>query len=147
MVIGTDQGVFVCDRKLKDGQVVVPRKVLDIGKVEQIDVLEEYSIVLVLCERNVYSFSVDVLTESAENQAKHRPKKIQGHTTFFKSGVCMGKLLVCCVKSSTMSSTIKVLEPLDSLSRSKRQPALKKLLQGSQDSLKPYKVGELNNYT
>lgn len=137
-VIGTDTGVFVLDRKTKDGQRAVPRKALDLNKIEQIDVLDEYAILLVLSEKNVYSYSVECLDPN-ESQLNKRPKKIQGHTNFFKSGVCMGKQLVCCVKSSTMSSTVKVLEPLDTLSKSKKQPALRKFLQGGQDSLKPYK--------
>lgn len=139
LVVGTDTGIFVCDRRPRDGQKVVPRKALEINKVEQVDVLEEYATLLVLSEKSVLSYPVETLEQSDSQILNKRGKKIMGHTNFFKAGVCLGRVLVCCVKSSTLSSTVKVLEPLDSLARGKKQPALKKLL-GGQDTLKPFKV-------
>lgn len=137
---GTDNGIYVSDRRAKDGQKKELRKVLDVAKVEQLDVLEEYSMLLILADKTVWSFPVEGLLENNDALINKRPKKIIGHTNFFKAGVCLGRVLVCCVRSSTMSSVVRVLEPLDSLAKGKKQPAFKKLLQGGQESLKPYKV-------
>jgi hypothetical protein len=46
---------------------------------------------------------------------------------------------VCVVKSGTVSSTIKALEPVDQAVRTKKQPGLRKLLPTNQDSLRVFK--------
>lgn len=93
--------------------------------------------VLILSDKTVSSIPVEGLLESHDGPKK--PKKIVGHTSFFKSGVCLGKMLVCCVKTSGQS-IVRVMEPSESLAKSKRQQGLGRLLRGGQDSLKPYKV-------
>lgn len=109
-------------------------------KVEQLDVLEEYSMVLILSDKTVSSIPVEGLLDIHDGpNASKKPKKIVGHTNFFKSGVCLGKMLVCCVKTSGQS-IVRVMEPSESLAKSKRQQGLGRLLRGGQDSLKPYKV-------
>ena len=55
--------------------------------------------------------------------------------------MCLGKTLVCVVKSSTLSSTIKVLEPVDQSARGKKpQTSFMKRLNGGNDSLRVFKV-------
>lgn len=68
-----------------------------------------------------------------------RPRKIQNHANFFKAGVCMGRHLVCSAKMSGISTTIKVFEPNDAISRVRR-PAIGRMFQSPQDTLKPFKV-------
>ena len=68
-----------------------------------------------------------------------KAKKVSGHVNFFKSGVCLGRVFLCVVKSSAMSSTIKVLEPVEGLSRGRTKLGFAKLLQGGQD-FKVFKV-------
>ena len=46
-------------------------------------------------------------------------KRIAAHTSFFKSGVCVGRTFVCVVKTSPLSSTIKIFEPIDQNVRGK----------------------------
>ncbi|KAL7269219.1 RHO1 GDP-GTP exchange protein 2 [Rhizina undulata] len=139
LVYGTDSGIYVSDRKPKDSSNAVPRKVIEVNKVEQIDVLEEFAMLLILSEKTLMSVPIEGLDPNDMTLANKRPKKIMGHTNFFKAGVCLGRVLVCCVKSSTLSSTVKVLEPQDTLARGKKQPAFRKLLQGGQETLKPFK--------
>lgn len=69
-----------------------------------------------------------------------RAKKISSHTSFFKAGICLGKVLVCVVKSSPLSSTIKVLEPIDQNIRGRSKPTFRKILQGGNDTLKLFRV-------
>jgi hypothetical protein len=69
-----------------------------------------------------------------------RAKRIASHITFFKTGVCLGKTLVCVVKASPLSSTIKTLEPIDQNIRGRNKPTFRKLLQGGNDTLRVFKV-------
>ena len=69
-----------------------------------------------------------------------RAKQIALHVTFFKTGVCLGKTVVCVVKASPLSSTIKVLEPTDQNIRGGNKPTFRRLLQGGNDTLRVFKV-------
>ncbi|KAI9772709.1 MAG: RHO1 GDP-GTP exchange protein 2 [Geoglossum simile] len=137
LVYGTDSGIYVSDRRQKEPPTK-PRRVLDVTNVTQIDVLEEYSMLLVLTNKTLVSFPLEAL-DSGDNQSLlKRPKKIQGHTNFFKAGVCLGRHLVCCVKSSTLLSTIKVLEPSSPAAQGRGGRAFR-MFQGGQEALKPFK--------
>ena len=141
LVYGTDQGIFVSDRRPKAADNR-PKRVLDITNVTQIDVLEEYQLLLVLAARSLLSYPLEAL-DPVENPSPllKRPKKIQNHANFFRAGVCLGRHLVCSAKTSGLSTTIKVYEPMDTVSRGqRRRPAITQLFQSSQDSLKPFKA-------
>ncbi|KAF3940607.1 hypothetical protein ABW19_dt0209478 [Dactylella cylindrospora] len=140
LVYGTDTGIYVSDRRPNSTAQGVPKKVIDMVNVSQVDVLEEYQILLVLSDKTAYSFPIETITEPIEPaMASKRQKRIQGHVNFFKTGVCLGRVLVCCVRNSSMSSTVKVYEPLDNLTKGRNKPAFRKLLAGGQDALKLFK--------
>jgi hypothetical protein len=46
---------------------------------------------------------------------------------------------VCCVKSSALSTTIKVFEPNDAMSKGKKPKGFNKIWNNGQDELKPFK--------
>ncbi|KAF2155722.1 citron like protein [Myriangium duriaei CBS 260.36] len=137
LVLGTDFGIYVADRKPKDNQK--PRRLLDAKLVTQIDVLEQHQILVVLSDKVVYSYPLEALDpeESAAAPSK-RGRKIC-HANYFNAGMCNGKLLVCCVKSSSLSSTVKVFEPMDSMTKGKKKSGFSRMLAGGQDVLRPYK--------
>lgn len=137
---GTDSGIYVSDRWPKD-KSAKPRRVLDVSQVTQIDTLEEYQLLLVLSNKTLSSYPMEALelSEGQTSQAK-KPKKIQGHANFFKAGIGLGRHLVCSVKTSTMSTTIKVFEPMDHLAKGKKKSAVSKMFQSGQEALKPFKV-------
>ena len=137
LAIGTDTGIFVSERKSKDKDPT-PRRVIDVQNVTQVDVLDEYSLLLVLCNRSLYSFHLSALDPEQPISTK-KGKKIQSHCNFFKTGICLGRHLVCCVKSSALSTTIKVFEPNDAMSRAGRQRGLSKMFNAGGDELRPYK--------
>ncbi|EWC44553.1 hypothetical protein DRE_06725 [Drechslerella stenobrocha 248] len=140
LVYGTDTGIYVSDRRPNSTAQGFPKKVIDMVGVSQVDVLEEYQILLVLSDKTAYSFPIEAITEPGDSaMANKRHKRIQGHVNFFKTGVCLGRVLVCCVKNSSMSATVKVYEPMDTLSKGRNKPAFRKLLAGGQDGLKLYK--------
>ncbi|KAI0130209.1 CNH domain-containing protein [Xylariales sp. AK1849] len=135
LIYGTDGGIFVSDRKNKE---VSPRRVIEVPNVTQIDVLEEYGLLLILSNKTLMSFSLAALDPNEGALAK-RGKKIQSHCTFFKAGICLGRHLVCCVKSTALSTTIKVYEPNDAMSKGKKQKGFGKMFNAGQDELKAFK--------
>ncbi|KAL8738707.1 MAG: hypothetical protein Q9181_000529 [Wetmoreana brouardii] len=136
LVYGTDSGIYVSDRRQKAAESR-PKRVLEISSVTQVDVMEEYQLLLVLANKSLYSFPLEVL-ESNDNLLK-RPKKIQGHANFFKAGVCMGRHLVCAAKMSGISTTIKVYEPTETNIKNKKKPAIPRMFQGTGESLRAFK--------
>ena len=149
LIYGTDTGIFVSKRTPHPTQDSKPRKVLDLSNVTQIHVLEEYQLLLVLANKSLLSFSIEALDTSDSGPSSplvKKPKKIQNHASFFETGVCLGRHLVCSAKTSGMTTTIRVFEPLDTISANRRGPAITRLFQSSQDALKPFKVCPLYSY-
>jgi hypothetical protein len=55
--------------------------------------------------------------------------------------MCLNRTLVCVVKTSALSTTVKTFEPIDQTIRGKNKPTFRKLLQGGNDTLRLFKVG------
>jgi RHO1 GDP-GTP exchange protein 1/2 len=139
LVYGTDSGIYLSDRWPKD-KSARPKRILDANQVTQIDTLEEYQLLLVLSNKTLTSYPLEALDLNDQNPLAKRPRKIQGHANFFKAGIGLGRHLVCSVKTSALSTTIKVFEPMDNLAKGKKKPAISKMFQSGQDALKPFKV-------
>ena len=139
LVYGTDNGIYIADRWPKE-KSIRPRRILDASQVSQIDTLEEYRLLLVLSNKTLQSYPFEAMESNNQNPLASRPRKIQGHANFFKVGVGLGRHLVCGVKTSAMSTTIKVYEPMDDITKGKKKPAISKMFAGGQDALKPFKV-------
>ncbi|ORY12916.1 CNH domain-domain-containing protein [Clohesyomyces aquaticus] len=137
LVFGTDAGIYVVDRKPKDASFK-PRRVLDCKSVTQVDVLEQHQIVLVLADKTLFSYAMEALDPDESQAIVKRPKKIC-HANFFKSGICLGQQLVATVKTTSLSTTIKVFEPKDSMAGKSKKSGFAKMLSTGQDQLKPYK--------
>ncbi|KAI6117465.1 CNH domain-containing protein [Pisolithus croceorrhizus] len=136
IVYGTDDGVYLTDLRERNRD---PVKVLALLDVSQVDVLEDYQLLIVLSERQVITFPLDALDPKDPTAGLRRAKRISSHTSFFKAGICLGKVLVCVVKSSPLSSTIKTLEPIDQSIRGRSKPTFRKFLQGGNDTLKLFR--------
>ncbi|EPQ56570.1 CNH-domain-containing protein [Gloeophyllum trabeum ATCC 11539] len=134
-VFGTDDGVYMSSLEATQD----PVKVLALLDVSQIDILEEFQLLIVLSERQVITFPLEALDPNDPMAGLKRAKRISSHTSFFKAGVCLGKTLVCVVKASPLSSTIKTLEPIDQNVRGRSKPTFRKLLQGGHDTLRVFK--------
>ncbi|KAG8741428.1 RHO1 GDP-GTP exchange protein 2 [Ceratobasidium sp. 414] len=66
-----------------------------------------------------------------------RMERISSHATFFTVGRCLNRTLLCVVEGSSISSTVKVLEPINQNTR--RKSTFERLLHGGNDSFKVYK--------
>jgi hypothetical protein len=137
MVIGTDLGVYVSDRKPKDASHK-PRRMLDIRLVAQLEVLEQHQILVVLADKAVYTYPLEALEDEGAAAPSKRGRRIC-HANYINAGMCNGQTVVCCVKSSSLSSTVKVFEPMDSMTKGKKKSGLAKMLASGQEVLKPYK--------
>ncbi|EIN09591.1 CNH-domain-containing protein [Punctularia strigosozonata HHB-11173 SS5] len=136
VVYGTDDGVYISDLMDRGRE---PLKVLALMDVTQIDVLEEYQLLVVLSEKQVITFPLEALDPRDPMAGLKRAKRISSHISFFKAGYCLGKALVCVVKSSPLSSTIKAFEPIDQNVRRRKQPTFKSFLAGGNDTLKVFR--------
>jgi hypothetical protein len=112
---------------------------LDCNAVTQVEVLEEYQLLLVLSNKNLLSYPLEALDVNNQSPLTKRPKKIVGHANFFRAGVCVGKHLVCAAKTSGLSTTIKVFEPMDTMTNRAKGPGLSSLFKSNQEVLKPFK--------
>lgn len=137
LVIGTDFGVYICQRKPSDASMK-PKRVLDIKLVTQLEVLEQHQILIVLADKNVHSFPLEALEDESPGAPSKRGRRIC-HANYINAGMCNGQTLVCCVKSSSLSSTVKVFEPMDSMTKGKKKSGFAKMLASGQEVLKPYK--------
>lgn len=137
IIYGADDGVYLSDLRERARP---PTKVLPLPGVTQVDVLEEYQILIILAEKSVHTFTLDALDPSDPMGSLKRGRRIASYISFFKAGQCLGRTLVCVVRSSSLSSTIKTLEPIEqNLRVGKKQQTFRKLLQGGQDSLRVFK--------
>lgn len=141
LLYGTDNGIYISDVKMTQGgpSTSVPVKVITLSNVTQLDVLEEYMTLLALSDKSLFSWPLDCLEVPDPVANSRRSKKVMGHINFYKVGICLGRVLVCTVKSSTLTTTVRVMEPFDPQPRGKRQPALSKLLKGQSEGLKMFK--------
>lgn len=141
LVIGTDFGVYVSERRLagKEGPPPAkPRRMLETKLVTQLEVLEQHQILIVLADKAVYTFPIEALEDESQGAPSKRGKRIC-HANYINAGMCNGQTLVCCVKSSSLSSTVKVFEPMDSMTKGKKKSGLAKMLASGQEVLKPHK--------
>ena len=83
-------------------------------------------------------FPLDALEAMDLLAGLKRAKHIATHTSFFKSGICVRRMFVCIVKTSPLSSTIKIFEPIDQNIRGRNKRMFRKLLQDGNDMLRIY---------
>lgn len=112
LLYGTDSGVFTSEVRTKNGERIVskPQKVISKMNVTQLEVLEEYQTLLALADKKLYAWPLEILITQDKKQSS---KEIMSHVSFFKVGVCGGKMLVCAAKSDL----IRVFEPSDPFSK------------------------------
>lgn len=94
------------------------------------------------------TFPLDALEAMGLLAGLNRDKWIAAHTSFFKSSICAERTFFCIVKTSPLSSTIKIFELIDQNVRcapthstwGRNKPTFCNLLQGGgSDTLRPHK--------
>ncbi|KAJ3329165.1 RHO1 GDP-GTP exchange protein 2 [Blyttiomyces sp. JEL0837] len=113
-------------------------KVLDLERIVQVEVLKDYDMILVLSDKVLSCFPMDILDARSTEGPARRGKKIGENISFFKVGVCADRMLVCAVRATPLTSTIKVYEPVG-LGSSKRRGKLGILFKSSNDTMRVFK--------
>ncbi|KAI7868800.1 hypothetical protein BDF14DRAFT_1880777 [Spinellus fusiger] len=112
-LLATDIGVYVGHT----ARSKAPHKILSIDKATQVEVLESAQLLLVLADRILWEYALEVVNGKPETQPSGH--KIQTHVPFFHVGVSLHRKLVCIPRVSALSSVISAFEPV-------RSPELKK---------------------
>ncbi|KAI0399397.1 CNH domain-containing protein [Xylaria palmicola] len=114
VAVGTDVGVCVTEASDQRGW----SKTISVARVTQIAVLEEFSVVLVLSDRNLISYPLDVVsppshfpTPSSDNP-RRSPQRLAKDVAFFATARMKDRMLVFYKKKENLHSTFKVLEPV-----------------------------------
>ncbi|CAI5756552.1 unnamed protein product [Candida verbasci] len=118
LLYGTDSGVWVSTVRsisTTSNEKIVSDPTLVISKpyITQIEVLVEYSKLLVLSDKNLYEYELSC-TDSLDHVKNTKSGKIiMQHISFFKIGVCDGKLLICGAKTGSSQHSICIFEPVN----------------------------------
>ncbi|ORX55506.1 hypothetical protein BCR36DRAFT_403069 [Piromyces finnis] len=133
LVIGSDNGLYIGPGD-GNGQF---EKVLSLPKINQIEILPDLEFFVILSDKSVYVYSSSILNRT--DSTIENEKKLCSNVTFFKVGICLGRYLITCVKSSISSSTIRTFEYTHNQSSKNRR--LMKLLKSnnSKDRVKSFK--------
>ncbi|KAG8784723.1 RHO1 GDP-GTP exchange protein 2 [Ceratobasidium sp. 428] len=132
-VYGTDLGVFL--QALGEDEDKASAKILDLADVQQIDVLEEHQLLIVLAGGSVLTFPLGLLeSPDLASLTTHAASDI----SFFKVGRCLGRTIVCVAKTSSLSTTFTMLEPVNQNERGKNNSVSGKQPQGENFTLKVF---------
>ncbi|WEJ97187.1 RHO1 GDP-GTP exchange protein 2 [Yamadazyma tenuis] len=125
LLYGTDSGVWVSTVRtisITNNEKICSDPTLVISKeyVTQIEVLVEYSKLLVLSDKSLFEFDLSC-TDSLDHAKNTRSGRlILSHVSSFKTGICDGKLLVCCIKQGNNHS-INIFEPPNPFDKNKNR--------------------------
>ncbi|KAF7731444.1 RHO1 GDP-GTP exchange protein 2 [Apophysomyces ossiformis] len=127
-LLATDNGVYV-------GHTTgtrTPHKVLSLDRVTQVQVLEAAELLLVLADKVLWEYGLDVVNSKPEDQVPGR--KVQSHVPFFHVGQCLHRTLVCVPRVSTLQSTITAFEPAKPMEFNRKQGLLERLVRAPSPS-------------
>ncbi|GAW21315.1 hypothetical protein ANO14919_108340 [Xylariales sp. No.14919] len=116
VAVGTDVGVCVAEAGDPRGW----SKTISAARVTQIAVLEEFSVVLVLSDRNLISYPLDVVSPpsnsnfptSTSDNPRRSPQRLAKDVAFFATARMKDRMLVFYKRKENLHSTFKVLEPV-----------------------------------
>lgn len=105
-ILATDEGVYVGHTSGRKK----PHKILSLLKVTQVQVVESAQMLLILADRTLWEYGLDVVNGKPESQPLG--SRVQSHVPFFYVGQCLQRTLVCVPRVSTLKSTITTFEPI-----------------------------------
>ncbi|PHH65245.1 hypothetical protein CDD81_3104 [Ophiocordyceps australis] len=111
IVIGTDYGIFVSDTN-------EPRAWRRVYKVTQIAVLEDFSLCLVIADKSLVSFPLDVVAPTSDfarplnDNPRNAPQRLAKDVSYFATARMKGRMLVFYKRKEGLHTSFKVLEPV-----------------------------------
>ncbi|KAL6250081.1 Rho guanine nucleotide exchange factor [Rhinocladiella similis] len=115
--VGTDYGVYISEYQNSRGWI----RAIQMQRVTQISVLEEFNLFLLISDKALIAYHLDVVcppsglpVQHADTSSRKAPQKLSGSKDvgFFVSGRMKERTLVFYKKRDGIVSTFKVLEPV-----------------------------------
>jgi hypothetical protein len=116
LLYGTDSGVYVGDRSSANSSRT---KVISKVNIIQAEIIQEYQILVALCDKKLLFWPTSVLEGGDSSKNAKLAKELMNHVSFFKIGVCDGRMLLCAAKST--SNTVRIFEPIDPIQQKKQK--------------------------
>lgn len=123
VAVGTDIGVYISDYDNPRGWT----KAIQIPRVTQIAVLEQFSLMLLISDKSLIAYHLDAVcpvggSAPSNDSTRRAPQKLSGarDVGYFATGVMKDRTLVFYKKREGLSSTFKVLEPVYQKSTEKK---------------------------
>ncbi|PQE23450.1 hypothetical protein CJF30_00010541 [Rutstroemia sp. NJR-2017a BBW] len=142
IVIGTDFGVFTSEASNPRGW----SRVIQMPKVTQIAILEEFSLCLIIADKSLIAYHLDCIipTNSQSTQStdssRRAPQKLSGSrdVSFFATARMKERTLVFYKKKESLHSTFKVLEPVLQKSSEKKSRIFGKRFGGNTEFFREF---------
>ncbi|KAF7188865.1 Rho1 guanine nucleotide exchange factor 3 [Pseudocercospora fuligena] len=131
VAVGTDYGVYVSELDNPRGW----NKTINMSRVTQVAVLEEFNLFLLISDRSLIAYHLDVILPNERNgptpandSARKAPQKLSGSRDvgFFCTGKMKDRTLVFYKKRENLNSVFKVLEPVYQKSSEKKRGMFKR---------------------
>lgn len=123
VAVGTDIGVYISEYDNPRGWT----KAIQIPKVTQVAVLEQFSLMLLISDKSLIAYHLDAVcpvsgSVPSNDSTRRAPQKLSGARDigFFATGTMKDRTLVFYKKREGLSSTFKVLEPVYQKSTEKK---------------------------
>ncbi|KUJ09320.1 rhoGEF protein-like protein [Mollisia scopiformis] len=142
VAIGTDYGVFTSEASNPRGWT----RSIQMNRVTQIAVLEEFSLCLIIADKALIAYHLDVVVPISNFPAPHHdtarraPQKLSGtrDVSFFATARMKDRTLVFYKKREGLHSTFKVLEPVFQKSTEKKSRLFGKKFGGTTEFFREF---------
>lgn len=114
IAIGTDYGVYISEATNPRGWT----RSVQISRVTQIAVLEEFSVCLLIADKSLISYPLDVVAPvsnfpaPSHDNPRRAPQRLAKDVAFFATARMKDRMLVFYKRKEGMHNTFKVLEPV-----------------------------------
>lgn len=114
IAVGTDYGVYISEASNPRGWI----RSVQISKVTQIAVLEDFSVCLLIADRSLISYPLDVVAPvsnfpaPAHDNPRRAPQRLAKDVAFFATARMKDRMLLFYKRKEGMHNTFKVLEPV-----------------------------------
>jgi len=122
LAIGTDYGIYISEASNPRGWT----RSVQINRVVQIAVLEEFSVCLVIADKSLISYPLDVVAPISNFPApvhdnpRRAPQRLAKDVAFFATARMKDRMLLFYKRKEGMHNTFKVLEPVFQKATEKR---------------------------
>lgn len=114
IAIGTDYGVYISDPSNPRGWT----RSVQVNRVTQIAVLEEFSVCLIIADKSLICYPLDVIAPVTEfappvsDSPRRAPQRLAKDVTYFATARMKDRLLVFYKRKEGLHTSFKVLEPI-----------------------------------